>query len=105
MAALTVQLLLQYPSIFSANFFLPNIHWLPIFVTVSILSSGLTMAAGQKTTWRAWQNSEFANRIQRNLPGLLLAAALTLSTFVLATAFNHPGINNVDNYFDTDSGD
>ena len=105
MVALTIQLLLQYPSIFSSDFFLLNIRLLPIFVTIAILSSGLIMFAAQKTMWREWQASEFANRIQRNLPGLLLAAALTISTFTLATAFNHPGVNNVDNYFDTDSGD
>ena len=35
----------------------------------------------------------------------MLAAAIAISTFALATAFNHPGINKVDNYFDTDSAD
>jgi len=103
--ALTSQLLLQYPSIFSADFFLPDIQLLPTFLVITILASGLTMFAVQRTAWSAWQNSQLADRIQRNLPGLLLAAAITISTFALATAFNHPGINNVDNYFDTDSGD
>ena len=102
---LTLQLLLQYPSIFSSEFFLPESRLLPIFLALTILSSGLTMIALPKTTWLEWQASPFADRIQRNLPGLLLAAAITISTFTLATAFNKPGINNVDNYFDTDSAD
>jgi len=105
LVVLTLQLLLQYPSIFASDFFLPEIRLLPIFLALTILSSGLTMFAMPKTIWLEWQASPFADRIQRNLPGLLLAIAITISTFTLASAFNQPGINNVDNYFDTDSGD
>jgi len=63
------------------------------------------MFVKNRTARLAWQTSEFANLIQRNLPGLLLAITITTSTFALATVFNQPAINNVDNYFDTDSGD
>ena len=100
--ASTVQLLLQYPSIFSSDFFLPESQIVPALLAVTIISSSLTLFALRRT---AWQTSPFADRIRCNLPGLLLATAITISTFALATAFNHPAINRVDNYFDTDSAD
>jgi len=101
----TIQLLLQYSSAFSAEFFLPNIQWLPAFLVTTILSSVLTLLAIQRTAWSEWQTSRAAGQLQRNLPGFLLAAAITISTFALATAFNRSGVNNVDNFFDTDSTD
>ncbi len=105
MVVFTIRLLLQYPAVFSSDFFLPNIQSLALFMIVTILSSSLTLLATQRTAWQVWQASALAVRIQRNLPGLLLAVAFIISTFMLATAFNHPDVNNVDNYFDTDSAE
>ena len=41
--ASTAQLLLQYPSIFSSDFFLPESQILPVFLVVTIISSGITL--------------------------------------------------------------
>ncbi|MBI5352449.1 MAG: hypothetical protein HZB50_07420 [Chloroflexi bacterium] len=100
---LTAGILLQYPSIFPTDLFLPNRK---LFLTFSItitISSGLTLFAAQSAKWIEWQTSETAGGIRKNLPGLLLASAITVSTFLLSTAFRSTSIQQMDNYFDTDS--
>ncbi len=102
---LTAHLLIQYPKIFSTQFFLPEASFIPWLLGVTVLSQVGAVFILQKLEQRGWQTSPLAERIKRNLPGLLLAIAVTLATFALSTAFTYPGFNNTDNYFDTDSMD
>ena len=103
MVSLTVRLLLQYPSIFSPGIFLPYRSFFQIFFIAIAASSSLTLFATQNKKWHDWQTSEFSSRLQRNIPGLLLASAMAISTFLLATAFRPTSIQQMDNYFDADS--
>ncbi len=102
---LTTHLLIQYPKIFSVEFFLPEADFIPWFLGITVLSQVGAVFLLQKLEQRGWQTSPLAERIKRNLPGLLLAIAVTVATFALATAFTYPGFDNTDNYFDTDSMD
>ncbi len=102
---LTARLLLQYPKIFSTEFFLPDASLVSWFLGVTVLSQVGAEFLLQKLEGRGWQTSPFAEWIKRNAPALLLAISVTLATFALATCFTHPGINNTDNYFDTDPSD
>jgi len=102
---LTTQLLLQYPNIFSAKFFLPGTSLIPWFLGVTLLTQAGTVPLLQKLEQRGWQTSPLVGWIKRNMPGLLFAIAVTVATFTLATVFTYPGFNNTDNYFDTDSMD
>ncbi len=54
----------------------------------------------EATDWRA---SPFLLWTKRSLPGLLLASAIFVSTYALATALVESEPNFADNYFDTDS--
>lgn len=102
---LTVRLLLQYPKIFSSEFFLPEPRLIPAFLGLTVLSQAGTVFLIQKLDERGWRIFPLAEWIKRNLPGLLLASAITAASFALSTAFTSPGLTKTDNYFDTDSGE
>jgi len=103
LVVLTAGILLQFPSIFPSSLFLPSRKLFLTFSIIITISSGFSLFATQSAKWIERQNSEFAYRLQRNLPGLLLASAITVSTFLLSTAFRATSIQQMDNYFDTDS--
>jgi len=102
---LTAHLLIQYPKIFLTKFFLPETSLIPLFLVVTFLSQAGAIFLFKKLEQRSWQTSPLAEQIKRNLPGLLLAIAVTIATFAMAICFTYPGINNTDNYFDTDPSD
>jgi len=100
---LTFRLLIQYPNLFSFDFFLPDPQFVLPFLGLTILSqSGLALLRPKLESTR-WRTSPFVLWIKRNLPGLLLASAISISAYALATALveSEPGF--ADNYFDTDS--
>ncbi|NTU54847.1 MAG: hypothetical protein HGA79_01190 [Anaerolineales bacterium] len=100
---LTLRLLIQYPNLFSFDFFLPDPQFVLPFLGLTILSqSGLALLRPKLESTR-WRTSPFVLWIKRNLPGLLLASAISISAYALATALveSEPGF--ADNYFDTDS--
>ena len=100
---LTFRLLLQYPTLFSSDFFLPNPDLIPVFLGLTILSQSWTAYLLQKLDSTNWRTSSFIIWTKRNLPGLLLASAISISAYALATTLvsTEPGF--ADNYFDTDS--
>lgn len=102
---LTIQLLSQYPKLFLRKFFLqgPNLIW--IFLGLTVASRIGAVFLFHKQNENRWHTSRFANWLYQNLPGLTLAAIITIATFALATTFSHPEFIYSDNYFDTDSGD
>lgn len=101
----TARLLLQYPKIFLTEFFLPEPGLISWFLGITLLSQAGAEFIIQKIEQRGWRISSLAEWIKRNLPGLLLAIAVTIATFALAICFTIPGLNNTDNYFDTDPSD
>lgn len=100
---LTVHLLVQYPTLFSSDFFLPNLHLAPAFLGLTILSQSWTARLLQKLDSTNWRSTPIMIWIKRNLPGLLLASAISASAYLLGTALVSKGIGLADNYFDTDS--
>ncbi len=100
---LTFRLLIQYPNLFSFDFFLPDPQFVLPFLGLTILSqSGLALLRPKLESTR-WRTSPFVLWIKRNLPGLLLASAISISAYALATALVEAEPGFADNYFDTDS--
>jgi hypothetical protein len=102
---LTARLLIQYPKIYSPEFFLPGSNFISWFLGVTVLSQAGAVFLLPKLEQRGWRSSPIMEWIKRNLPGLLFAIAVTIATFALSTGFTYPGFTNADNYFDTDSAD
>jgi hypothetical protein len=100
---LTFRLLTQYPELFSFDFFLPEHRLMPAFLGLTLLSQIGTAFLFRKLDATNWRASPFLVWTKRNLPGLLPASAIFVSTYALATALveSEPGF--ADNYFDTDS--
>ena len=99
----TIRILAQYPSLFSFNFILPATSLIPGFLGITILSQIWTAFIIQKLDMQNWQTSPFILQIKRNLPGLLLASAISVSTYLMATILVSANLSLTDNYFDADS--
>lgn len=100
---LTFRLLAQYPTLFSPDFFLPDSQFILPFLGLTLLTqSGLTFLH-PKLDATGWRASPFILWIQRLLPGLLLASAISISAYAFATALVETEPRFADNYFDTDS--
>jgi len=102
---LTVRLLSAYENLFSVDYFLPDPNLVPLLLGLAILSQSWSALIIDKLDQLDWRNSRFIHWIKSNLPGLLLASALIISTFALALPFTSFETAKVDNYFDTDSVD
>jgi hypothetical protein len=102
---LAVRLLSAYKNLFSFDYFLPNPNLIPLFLGLVILSQSWSAFFINKLDELDWRNSRFIRWTRSNLPGLLLASAIIVTTFALALPFTLPATIQVDNYFDTDSGD
>ncbi|HAV78543.1 MAG TPA: hypothetical protein DCX53_14435 [Anaerolineae bacterium] len=100
---LTIRLLAQYPTHFSTEFFLPIEGTIPVFLAMTILSQSWTAFILTKLDITNWRTAQFTNWMKRNLPGLVLASAISASTYLLATVLVSPDLGLADNYFDTDS--
>jgi hypothetical protein len=93
----------QYPKVFSSGFFLPVLQTIPVFLGLTILSQGITAFLIRQTNPYNWQKSTFVSWIKRNLPGLVLAGTIAISTYILATALVSPDLRYMDIYFHSDS--
>lgn len=102
---LTLQLVSQYPKLFLRELFFLEPSLIPAFLALTAASRARMFFLFQRQDRSNWRASRFANWMYQNLPGLILASAITVATFVLATTFSHPKFIYSDNYFDTDSGD
>lgn len=100
---LTVRLLVAYQRIFSFEFFLPGAHLTPVFLGLALLSQSWSAFLLNELDQIHWRSSRFIEWIRVNLPGLLLASAIAITTFALANPFLSTDAGRVDNYFDTDS--
>ncbi|PWB72821.1 MAG: hypothetical protein C3F07_10980 [Anaerolineales bacterium] len=100
---LTLRLLVQYPTIFSPGFFLPVPDLVPAFIGMTILSQGWAMLLLLKLDALNWKTSPLIIWINRNLPGLLLASAISVSAYLLATALVSYNLDFMDIYFQSDS--
>lgn len=103
--ALTIQLLVQYPTFFSLEFFLLKPGFLPAFLGLTMLSQAGSVLLLHHPRLSGWRTSRMADWMRHNLPGLVLASVIALSTFVIATVFAQPGMVKTDNFFDADSGE
>ena len=102
---LTTKLLIAYERMFSFNFFLPTPQLTTVFLGIGILSQSWSAFLINRLDQLHWRDSRFVYWIRRNLPGLLLASAIAVTTFALAIPFISTDAGRVDNYFDTDSVD
>ena len=102
---LTTKLLIAYERLFSFSFFLPTSQLTTVFLGVAILSQSWSAFLINRLDQLNWRRSLFILWIRRNLPGLLLASAIGITTFALAIPFISTDLGRVDNYFDTDSVD
>lgn len=101
--ALTFRLLAQYPKLFSLDFFLPDPQFLLPFLGLTVLTQGGLILIHPKLDATGWRSSPFMMWIQRVLPGLLLASAISISAYASAIALVETEPRFADNYFDTDS--
>lgn len=102
---LAVRLLSTYQNLFSFDYFLPDPNLVPLFLGLAILSQSWSALLLNRLEQLDWRNSRFVRWIESNLPGLLLASAIIVTTFALALPYTSPSTAKVDNYFDTDSVD
>ncbi len=102
---LAARLLSAYKNLFLLNYFLPDPNLVSLFLGLAILSQSWSAFLTNKLDELDWQNSPFIHWVKSNLPGLLLASAIVVTTFALALPFTSPITAKVDNYFDTDSID
>ena len=102
---LTARLLTAYARMFSFSFFLPTPQLVTVFFGLAILSQSWSAFLLNRLDQLNWRNSPFIHWIRRNIPGLLLASAIAITTFALAIPFISTNAGMVDNYFDTDSVD
>jgi hypothetical protein len=100
---LTFRLLAGYPKLFSPDFFLPDAALIPLFFGLTIASQIAAIFLLQKLDSTNWHSSPFLLWMKRNLPGLLLASAISISAYALATTLVESAPHFADNYFDTDS--
>ncbi|HEY5729955.1 MAG TPA: hypothetical protein VIS72_07875 [Anaerolineales bacterium] len=100
---LTFRLLAQYPELFSFDFFLPTPELIPSFLGLTTLSQIGVGFFLQKLDSTNWLSFPFFTWIKRNIPGLLLASAIAISSYALATVLVEAEHGFADNYFDTDS--
>ncbi|HKI54922.1 MAG TPA: hypothetical protein VJ987_12415, partial [Anaerolineales bacterium] len=100
---LTLHLLAQYPTLFSFDFILPAQQSIFPFIGIAILSQSWTAFLLDKLDSTNWRTHPFIIWMKRNLPGLLLASAISSSAYLLATILVSPDLGLADNHFDTDS--
>jgi hypothetical protein len=100
---LAARLLGAYQNLFSFDYFLPHWKLVPLLLGLAILSQSWSAFLLNKLDELNWHNSLLVHWIKSNLPGLLLASAIVVTTFALALPFALPTTIQVDNYFDTDS--
>jgi hypothetical protein len=101
--ALTFRLLAQYPKLFSFDFFLPDPQLVLPFLGLTAATQGGLISLRSKLEATGWRASLFMTRFKRILPGLLLAAAISVSACASAIALVETEPRFADNYFDTDS--
>lgn len=100
---LVVKILVQYPGLFSSDFFLPDPGTLPVFFGVIILAQGGAAFAIQKLNARNWQASSIFLWTVDNLPGFLFAFPIMVSTYLMETALVRYDLSYMDIFFQTDS--
>ena len=100
---LTLRLLVQYPNFFSSDFFLLSPRLTPAFLGLTVLSQSWTASLLQKLDSTNWRSSPFILWTKRNLPGLLLASAISVSTYLMATALVSYNSTFMDMFFQIDS--
>ena len=88
---------------FKIDFFVLDILHIPAFLSLTILSQSWTVILLQKLDEANWRSHPVILWIERHLPGLLLASAISASTYLLATVLVSSNLRLADNYFDTDS--
>lgn len=99
------RLLFAYKRIFTFNFFLPTPQLISIFLGLAILSQSVSALLLNRLDRLHWRGSPFIRWIRHNIPGLLLATGIAITTFALAIPFISTDLGRVDNYFDTDTVD
>lgn len=104
-AVLAAKLLGSHKNLFSFDTFLPDPNLVPLFLGLTILSQTWSAFLLNRLDQLDWRDSPFIHWIKSNLPGLLLASAIVVTTFALALPFTSPVTIKVDNYFDTDSAE
>ena len=100
---LTVLLLIRYPNYFTPAFFLPVPSLTPVFFGLLFLCQGAAAFTIQKFNLQRWLSSPFFDWVNRNLPGLVLAFSISISTFLLETALVRYDLAFMDVFFQIDS--
>src|SRR5690606_7406499 len=90
-------LLFQYPKMFASNFLLLDTRIIPAFLGLTFLSQSWTAILLQKLDTTNWRSSSTILWIERHLPGLLSASAITASTYLLGTVLVSPNLGLADN--------
>ena len=100
---LTILLLVRYPSYFTPAFFLPVPSLMPVFFGLLLLGQGVAAFTIQKFNLQRWLSSPFFAWVNCNLPGLVLAFTISISTFLLGTALVRYDLAFMDVFFQIDS--
>jgi hypothetical protein len=100
--ALTLRLISQYPTLLHITL-LPTPNIIPAFLGLTLLSPIWTFPILHKLDTTNWRSFPIILWIKRNSPGLLLASAISASTYALGAVLTSSDLHLADNYFDTDS--
>lgn len=96
----------QFPEFFDRHILFMDVSLLPIFLISSFFSAGLIATFAtilhRKGVAGSPIQSNLLQRLNENLPGIILASIFFLVYFALAESINFPGFNTVDQFFDFD---
>ena len=98
-----VGMLFQYPTLFEPSTIIPAPHLVTTFLGLTFLSPCWTAILLNKLDSTNWHSSHLIVWIRHNIPGLLVASAISASAYLLGTIFVSSSLGLADNYFDTDS--
>ena len=100
-------LALRYPTVFDRSRFLLHADSAALFFALSLLSPvwlAWTVEQSIARGWVArWQSTRLWNFAESNLPGLVLAGFFSAGYSVLSYVFNHPGIDQTENFLAADN--
>lgn len=102
-----IMLALGHPNIFDYTRFTLTPAFSALFVAAWVLSPAWLAWTVKTFDERGWsarlQSTRVAIFARKNLPGLLLGSAFTLGYTVLSFTFNHPGLDQTENFLAIDN--
>jgi len=97
----------RYPAILDPGRFLPPAQFFGLFLALAVLSPAWIARILQLIDVRGlpapWRETPLVRLLSENLPGLALGAAFFAAYTTLSFVFNHPGLDQTENFLAADN--